>query len=251
MKSIKQIVSAFNKTLTTRQASRKAQNERRKLQRRLAKELTSELGEKISWKQATEIYEGSKVESKLASEIYSDITKLRSQKIEGTNKRVGYSVELSEIAEKIERRYPTEQTLKRRNKIFTNELNQATKKDSISELDKNEVHAFYTVTYELWKGVSVEQDRNKTIMNVFGVNELKTVYDLIQSKELNAEDFGFEDEETFNEWLEDIKSRVDLDEMRRIYHEELSGANDIPEAKYKTNVMQNIKIRAADVRFRR
>lgn len=250
-KNVSDIVKEFNKKLTRRQASRKAQNERRKLQRKLARELSEELGTKVTWKEATSIYEGSKIESKIAKEIYSDIGQLQARKIEGTNKRVGYSVELEEFASRAKIKYPDSSTY-RRNEMFKNKINQASSKDlegqKLSELNSMEVHGFYAATYEMWKGTSIEQNRNIDIMKEFGVNDLESVYKLVVNKELKKEDFSFEDEELFNQWLEEIDKRVNLKELREMYSEEMQGVRDVPETKYKKDTVANIKIRTSTIK---
>lgn len=261
MKSVKSIAEEFNKKLTRRQASRQAQNLRRKLQRRLASELSEQTGSKVSWKEAVSFYEGSKVESSITSEIYSDIKSLQAKQVEGKKQRIGYGVEIEEVRERTEERFPSSQTQVRRNRMFTHELNEATKvrrmesgeyeKAGLSSLSKNEVHAFYTATYEMWKGTSIEQNRNKDIMKAFGIKDLKTIYKLLTEDELKAKDFGFDDEEKFDKWLKEIKQKVDVDELRKILKEELQGESDVPETKYKKNAMKNIKIRVANVRFKK
>ena len=257
--NLKNIVSEFNKKLTTRQASRKAQNERRKLQRRLANELSQELGEKVSWKQATEIYEGSKIESKIAENIYSDIQSLKAQKIEGTNKRKGYGVELSEIETKINYEY-VQGSQRRKNEMFKNKINQASAKDEegqkLSNLNSMEVHGFYAATYEMWKGTTIEQNRNIDIMSAFGIKDLETVYKLVTNKGnvddelfgLNPSDFGFKDRALFKQWLQQIDKNVNLKELRKMYDEEMKGLRDVPESKYKSNSMSNIKIRTSGIK---
>lgn len=247
IKGITSIVQAFNKGITRRQASRAAQNERRKLQRRLAQELQKQTGEKVTWKQATSFYEGSDVESSIAKQIYSDIEKLqfKSEDVNG-ERRIGYGAEISEIKEKIIEQYPSEQALRRRNEMFKHEINQSTKKDNVSSLNAIDTHGFYAATYEAWKGVSVEGDRNQAIMNVFGINDLKSIYKLITDKELDFEEFGFEDEGLFKEWLNEIQSRVDLKKLREIYRESMQGLKDEPGIKYDKFVIANIKIRSSD-----
>lgn len=251
MTNIKDIVSEFNKKLTTRQASRKAQNERRKLQRKLAKELSSELDTKVSWKEATQIYEGSKVESKIAKELYGDIEKLKAQKIEGTNIRKGYGVELNEFSQRVKFKYPDSNTY-RKNEMFKNKINQASAKDEegnkLSGLNSMEVHGFYAATYEMWKGTSIEQNRNLDIMESFGINDLETVYKLLVNKDLKKEDFGFNDDELFEQWLKEIDSRVNLYELRKMYDEEMKGIRDVPEVKYKKDTVANIKIRTSGIK---
>lgn len=247
-KSVKNIVQEFNKNISRREASRKAQNERRKLQRRLAQELTRQTDEKVTWKEATSFYEGSKVESSIASRIYSDIGKLqyKREKTE-TDERIGYGVEISDIQERIIIEYPTAQAQKRKNEMFKRDINQSTKVDNVTNLKAIDTHGFYAATYEAWKNVDVESDRNKAIMDTFGVNDLKSIYKLITDKELDFEEFGFEDEGLFKEWLEEIQERVDLKKLREIYRESMQGLKDEPDTKYDKFVIQNIKNRSSDV----
>ena len=249
---VSNVVNSMNQNLTTREASRLAQNQRRKLQRRLANELSNELGYKVSWNESTDIYEGSSVESDLAKQIYGDIKSLKAKTIEGTNIRKGYGVELSQIEEKINYEY-VQGSQRRRNEMFKNKINQASSKDEegqkLSELSSMEVHGFYAATYEMWKGTSIEQNRNLDIMKSFGVNDLETVYKLLVNKDLKKEDFGFnDDDELFEQWLKEIDARVNLYELREMYDEEMKGIRDVPEAKYKKDTVANIKIRTSGIK---
>lgn len=258
-KAFNKVASTMNKKLTTREASRMAQNQRRKLQRRLANELSNELGYKVTWNSATDVYEGSSVESDLAKQIYGDIQKLKSKKVEGTNKRKGYSVDLNEMEDKINYQY-VQGSQRRRNEMFKNKINQASAKDEegkkLSELNEMDVHGFYAATYEMWKGTSIEQNRNIDIMREFGINDLETIYKLITNEGkvddelfgLKASDFGFDDEMLFKQWLQQIDKNVNLKELRRMYLEEMSGLRDVPESKYKSNSMSNIKIRTSGIK---
>lgn len=248
-KSVRNIVDRFNQSVSRRKASREAQNERRKLQRRLANILSESIGERVSWKEATSVYEGSKVESATAQEIYSDIEKLRFRKESEKEIRVGYETNIEDIKEKIVNRFPNAQTQRRKNEMFKQEINQATKKEGLSSLDSNETHAFYAATYEVWKNVSVEEDRNKSIMEAFGVKDLETIYNLITKKELKAEDFGFDNKEAFERWLNEIREKVDIDALRQIMQEEMEGSKDEPDSKYPKMRIQNIKVRASSVRY--
>ena len=248
-KSVRKITNEFNKGISRREISRKAQNERRKLQRRLANELTDKIGEKVDWKESIKVYESSSVKSVKAKELYSDINKLSYRKEYDNEIRIGYEINIQSVEEKIINRFPNEQTQKRKNEMFKEELNQSTKKEGVSSLDSLETHGFYAATHGAWKGVDDVSQRNNAIMDAFGINDLETIYKLIVNKELKPEDFEFEDDELFKEWLDEIKDRVDLDELRKIMDEELSGTKDEPDLKYDKVRIGNIKTRASKVRY--
>ena len=259
-KSVKRITREFNEGMTRREASRKAQNERRKAQRRLARILSEETGEKINWKDATNVYKSLKDTSEQSRELYATIESLTARKKEGTNKVEGYGVDLKKTEESLSTftriRFGKETLSKKgdqldlynKNKLFTHQINQATRKDGLSTLNSNETHGFYAVTQYIWKGTNVSDNRNAVIMNEFGLNDLKQVYDLITNKDLKPGDFGFKDKELFEQWLEEIKSRVDLDKIRDIYKSEMLGESDEPDSKYDKLKIANIKIRASKLK---
>ena len=127
--SVEKLYKEMNKGLTRREISRLAQNERRKLQRRLARILSNETGEKVNWKNAISEYENKKIDNVIANEIYTDYKRLqyKTQTAKGTVVK-GYQVDVRELAEKNEIRFPNAQVQARRNKMFTRELNEASKK---------------------------------------------------------------------------------------------------------------------------
>lgn len=235
-KSVKNVVQTMNgRILTNREASRLAQNERRKAQRRLARILTKETGEKVSWKNATDVLNSMTKASDQAKALGRTIRGLQAKKIEGTNQRQGYSVSLEREAESIATftqirfgsetlsRKGTTPSLKRRNEMFTHQINQSTMKNGFSALSRDETKAFYASTMDMWRGLSSSDNLNAQIMMKFGLNDLSQVYKLLTSKDLKKEDFGFEDEETFQQFLEEMDERVQLSKRREIVQEELKS----------------------------
>lgn len=235
-KSVKNVVQTMNgRILTNREASRLAQNERRKAQRRLARILTEEIGEKVSWKNATDVLNSMSKASEQAKALGRTIKGLQAKKIEGTNQRQGYSVSLEREAESIatftQIRFGSETLskkaskpdLKRRNEMFTHQINQSTMKNGFSALSRDETKAFYASTMDMWRGLSSSDNLNAQIMMKFGVNDLSQVYKLLTSKDLKKEDFGFKDEETFQQFLKEMDERVQLSKRREIVQEELKS----------------------------
>lgn len=235
-KSVKNVVQTMNgRILTNREASRIAQNERRKAQRRLARILTEETGEKVTWKNATDVLNSMSKASEQAKALGRTIKGLQAKKIEGTNQRQGYSVSLEREAESIAtftqirfgRETLSKKTstpdLKRRNEMFTHQINQSTMKNGFSALSRDETKAFYAATMDMWRGLSSSDNLNAQIMMKFGVNDLSQVYKLLTSKDLKKEDFGFEDEETFQQFLKEMDERVQLSKRREIVQEELKS----------------------------
>lgn len=249
--------SVKGKALTTRQASRMAQNERRKAQRRLSRILSEETGEKVTWKESYSKLQELESASGQAKALGKTIESLTSKPQEGSKARKGYEVSIEKEAESLKTftysRFGQETLSKkgkapdlyRRNQMFTHQINQSTKSEGLSTLDKNETHGFYSATSWIWKDADESDDRNALIMKEFGLNDLKQVYDLIVNKELKPEDFGFKDEEMFKNWLDEIRERVDIDELRKIFHEELSMESDEPDVKYRKVAIGNIRIRTA------
>ena len=237
-KSTKTIVQKMGgKILSTREASRFAQNERRKAQRRLARTLSEETGEKVTWKEAYNIAKQIDAVSELSKQskaLTKTIESLTSKNIEGSKQRKGYSTSIEREAESLKTftylRFGKETLSKkgdapdlfRRNEMFTHQINQSTRKEGLSALDSSETHGFYAATQWIWNGASASDNRNAMIMQEFGLSDLKQVYDLIVNKELNPEDFGFDDKELFEAWLDEIRERVDIDKLREIFHEEIN-----------------------------
>lgn len=235
-KSVKQVVQTMNgKILTNREASRLAQNERRKAQRRLARILTEEIGKKVSWKNATDVLNSMSKASEQAKSLGRTIKGLQSIKIEGTSQRQGYSVSLEREAKSIatftQIRFGRETlskkgstpNLQRRNEMFTHQINQSTMKNGFSALSRDETKAFYASTMDMWRGLSSSDNLNAQIMMKFGINDLSQVYKLLTSKDLKKEDFGFTDDETFKEFLDELDERIQLYKRREIVQEELKS----------------------------
>lgn len=260
-KGVFPVVQRMNqRVLTTREASRFAQNERRKAQRRLARILSEETGEKINWKNS---YERSLELTDLSSQAESlkgTIEALTSKPVGTTKQRKGYQTQIETEAESIQTftyfRFGQETLSKkgegfdvfRRNEMFTHEINQSTKKEGLSSLNKNVTHGFYAATQWIWEGASSSDNRNLLIMREFGISDLEQVYKLITNKTLKPEDFGFDsnDEELFEQWLDEIRERIDIDELREIFKEEIGGKKDIKQSgDYAKDAIKNIRIRTA------
>lgn len=233
-KSVGKIVGGMNKGMTRREASRMAQNERRKAQRRLAKLLSEETGQKVTWKDAMSTYESSGVQSSQAKSLARTIQNLQAKTEKGTKRKVGYSVDIQREAESIaaytQIRYGTETlskkgdvSLERRNKMFERQLNQSTTRNGLSALDRDDTKAFYASTMDLWNGLSNADNRNAQIMMKFGVSDLSQVYKLLTSDTLKAEDFGFSDEDMFQDWLKELDERVQFSKRREIIQNELQS----------------------------
>lgn len=242
-KSVKTVVQTMNgRILTNREASRIAQNERRKAQRRLARILSEETGEKVNWKNATDVLNSMSKASEQAKALGRTIKGLQAKKIEGTNQRQGYSVSLEREAESIATftqirfgretlsKKSSKPDLKRRNEMFTHQINQSTMKNGFSVLSRDETKAFYASTMDMWRGLSSSDNLNAQIMMKFGVNDLSQVYKLLTSKDLKKEDFGFKDEETFQQFLKEMDERVQLSKRREIVQEELKSIRDSKES---------------------
>ena len=126
----------------------------------------------------------------------------------------------------------------RLNSMFQHRINMSTSKmvaegaklSGLGKLKYGMSKAFYAVTMDLWQGVSVQGNRNAAILDAFGVNDLEQVYKLVTEKELNYEEFGFSDVDTFNEWLKDLNDRVNLDIRREAvqnYYDALQSLGEI------------------------
>ena len=245
-KSVKTINTEFNKKLTRREASRKAQNERRKAQRRLARVISEETGTKVNWKDAVKTFETMENQSAQAKGLVKTIKNLESVKAKGSNRRVGYNVDIEREAESIasftQIRFGQETlakkgnvTLANKNKMFTHEINQSTKKNGFSALDRDETKAFYASTMDMWKGLSSSDNLNAKIMMEFGVNDLSQVYKLLTSRNLKKEDFGFNDEELFRDYLNELDNRVQLSKRREIVQKELNSIRNSRKTGGNTN----------------
>ena len=123
----------------------------------------------------------------------------------------------------------------RKNKLFEREMQQAKSKFGLSDITAENVDMFYRATSPLWKGESTQETRNSKIMEVFGVNDLETVFKLINNSDLKAKDFGYEDEDLFNDFLKHINENVKLDKIREIIKEEMRYAENNKKTGGNTN----------------
>lgn len=211
----------------TRATSRKAQNERRKIERRMARIISEETGQKVSGKQAVEMFERGEAGGSQLKSLYSARESLTAKK-----GKSGYSGNVSQIAESVEAfteiRFGQSQLNKRstgdrfrRNKMFERNINQSTSKNGLSVLDRDETKAFYAGTRDLWQGQSTASNRNATIMQQFGVTDLQQIYELLTKDKLDFRPFGFADERMFNDWLLNLEDATGLLTRRKIILEEL------------------------------
>ena len=250
-KRVRRISDEMNNGMSKREASRKMQDERRRLQRRLAKELSEETGEKVSWKDAEKVY--SEIENKTSQieSLHSSIQETYTFKDE-SGKR-GYTQDVQKLGETIDTysrmkygskslsRKETEEELRqvRKDEMVRHQINQSTKKEGLSVFDANKSHAFYAATVHLWNDSENKMERNEAIITGLGVSSLEEAYELLTSDDLDFEEFGFETEEEFQEWLEDNK----INELRDIIDEELMEKVDEKEAKYSKTAIANIRNR--------
>lgn len=238
-----------NDELTTREISRLMQNERRKIEARMGRVLREEFGLKVTARQAAKTYATGKYASSELEMLSKEREKTFAKTIEGTKKRKGYDASLERISENVaaytQLKYGMETLSKkgdvtqlRKNKLFERSINQSTKKEGFSTLDKDISKSFYAATQDIWKGKSDISNYNTAIMQKFGVNDLETVYKLLTDKKLRREDFGdteadieeynkivksygFTNAEDFENWLNDLNSKVKLDARRKVVTEEL------------------------------
>lgn len=123
----------------------------------------------------------------------------------------------------------------RKNKLFEREMQQAKSNFGLSDITAENVNMFYRATSPLWKGESTQETRNSKIMEVFGVNDLETVFKLINNSDLKAKDFGYEDEGLFKDFLKHINENVKLDKIREIIKEEMRYAENNKKTGGNTN----------------
>ncbi len=253
---------AGNERLTRREQSRMAQNNRRKIQRRMAKILTEKIGTKVNWKESVQIYEsGSFIDTGLES-LYKTYQTQKAKRVKAGefNKRSVYSQDVESVSRGIqsftEIRFGEGSSIQRRNEMFQRDIAQSTRKGGLSTLSGELTHGFYAATQYMWEKASSTQERNTFIMNEFGIKDLETIYKLITKSELKANDFGFEDEDMFKQWLEQIKDNVDLDELRRIFQEQLGDiakayedGGDTNESRYNGNDTWDEKYKRIQIRI--
>lgn len=254
--------------LTRRQQSRMAQDARRKAQRSMARILTKQTGTKVGWKEAVDVYKESGIESSELESLYKTYQSQVARKIkpgESYTKVYGQSPEsVSRALESFNfvRFNYQKGDVKRRNDMFTRDIAQSTRKGGLSTLSEELTHGFYAATQYMWHKAESESERNAKIMKEFGLTDLKQVYNLVTKDELKKEDFGFNDEALFQQWLDEIKERVDLDTLRDIMktelgdymkaHQEISDTNGaVFNAKDKWNEKyEKIKVQIQNIRKR-
>lgn len=251
-KRVRKIANEMNDGMSKREMSRKMQDERRRLQRRLAKELSEETGKKVTWKEAEKVYTETEQKSSQIESLYSNIQETYIYKDE-SGKR-GYTQDVNRLVETIDtysrmkygskslNKKETDEELKqiRVDEMVRHQINQATKKEGLSVYDSNKTHAFYAATMSLWKDSENKNDRNQQIILGLGVSSLEEAYDLLIGEDLDFEEYGFETQEEFEQWLKDNN----IDKLREIITEELSGKLDETEIKYSKTRIANIRDRA-------
>lgn len=226
---ISSAVKKVGRDATRRALSRKAQNERRKIERRMARIIKEETGQKVTAKEAVAMYE----KGDFSNSQLDSLARAR-ESITAEPGKSGYKADVNKVAESVEAfteiRFGQSKLSEsgtsdsfRRNKMFERNINQSTMKNGLSALSSEETKAFYAGTRDLWSGQSTASNRNATIMQQFGVRDLQTVYELLTKENLDYRDYGFVDEETFNEWLEDLEGNTGLLTRREIIVEELKS----------------------------
>ena len=174
-KNVKAIVQKMNgRVLTNREASRQADNLRKRMRRSLAKELSEAMGTKVKANEAEKMFKQLSNPTQQASSLYKDIQKSYAVMKEGTKQKQGYSFNIEKQFENIqtfnELRFGRSKlneksniNLAQRNKMFIHQINQSTKKDGLSVLNRNETKAFYASTMDMWKGLSTADNFNARI----------------------------------------------------------------------------------------
>ena len=235
-KSVRQVAKEAGRNIETRMRSRMAQNERRKIERRMARIIKEETGQKVTAKEAVEIYES----MEYSNPQLRSLARARESISSGVGKS-GYKADVQKVAESVEAfteiRFGQSKLSEsgtadkyRRNKMFERAINQSTTKDGLSPLTREESKAFYAATMDLWRGKSKANETNATIMREFGINDLQTVYDLLTKENLDYKDYGFSDEETFNEWIAELDKKANLTLRREIVVEELKDIRNAQRA---------------------
>lgn len=220
---------AGKEQMTRRKQSRMAQNVRRKIQRSMAKILTEQTGSKVGWKESVEFYKQSGIEDSGLEALYKTYQSQVARKTKPGERNIKqvYSQSPESVSRALESfrsiRFDENDSgdLLRRNEMFKRDISQSTKKNGLSTLSGALTHGFYAATQYMWESATSTDMRNTYIMNEFGLKSLEQVYNLVTKSELKKEDFGFNDEELFQQWLDEIRSRVDLDELREIFHKHL------------------------------
>ena len=208
----------------------------------MAQTLREETGRTdINWKNAEEVYRNTGRVSQSATTFYDQIQKL---KFDSTTRSKGFNAkEVENVGRQVEE--TSDMRFKGRfsnffkkrfgksfgdidNSVFQDMLNGAGKSGSASPLGQEEVKAFYASTMDLWQGTAEPgKDITAEIRNAFGVDNTEQVYRLLMQEELTAGDFGFSDEELFQEWLEDLDNRANLSKRREIVQEELQRLDTV------------------------
>lgn len=275
-KSVKTLSNESNRDVDRREQSRKAQNERRKIERRMSRIIEEQTGIKIDRKEVIEQYVSGVGSGRELNALYKtyktlvakkgakDITEVYKQDVDRVEESIeAFTAIRFSDSNVFKRREPNE--ILRRNKMFERNIAQSTKKEGLSTLDKNVTHGFYAATQYIWEDSSSSGARNTEIMAEFGINDMETIYKLVTSSELDFEEFGFETEADFDEWLDEIKERVDLDKLREIFSDEMGdivanweqggntndaryNGNDEKEEKYESVKIGNIRRRTAKLK---
>lgn len=230
-KTVKQISKQSGRNPETRKRSRQTQNARRRLDTQISNIVKEITGIKIA---------GRKIQAYLKehSDLFKNkdiaaIQKLREQGLTYNKTEKKYEVNYKDVPKimqgwanirnerkKLSLEKKSVANVERRNKQFEREMAQAKNKFGLSSFEKSDVDLFYIATTTFWRGNSTIETRNAKIMEAFGLNDLEQVFNLITKKELKAEDFGFDDEKLFEDWIENLNETVKLDKIRQIIKEE-------------------------------
>ena len=176
-----------------------AQNQRRKIQRRMARILTEQTGEKVTWKEAVDVYKQSGIEDSGLSALYGAYESQVARKVKPGERYASqvYGQSPKSISSAIEsftsvRFNKTDGNVKRRNEMFMRDIAQSTRKGGLSTLSEEVTHGFYAATQYIWKDAEGDMERNAKIMREFKITDLETIYKLVTNDELKKEDFGFD-----------------------------------------------------------
>ena len=165
--------------MTRRQQSRMAQNQRRKIQRRMARILTEQTGQKVSWKEAVDVYKQSGIEDSGLSALYGAYESQVARKVKPGERYASqvYGQSPKSISSAIEsftsvRFNKADGDVKRRNEMFMRDIAQSTKKGGLSTLAEEVTHGFYAATQYIWQDAEGDMERNAKIMREFGFSDI-------------------------------------------------------------------------------
>lgn len=128
----------------------------------------------------------------------------------------------------------------RKNKMFERNLNQATLKEGISTLNKEDVHLFYKMTQNAWNKAEGSDMRNVSILKTARSFNLESVYNTLMHPENTAKVF-----------VERILKRFGINTTYEDYVAALKEARNIASAQYEAKISDtgSVKESAETVRY--